>query len=59
MVLGIENTIKSNIWKTVFPEKTIDIFQGRKQENIVDMTKPGARNYTTFKVTDSWKQKLL
>jgi len=29
-----------------------------KQENIVDMTKPGARNYTTFKVTDSWKQKL-
>ena len=29
-----------------------------KQENIVDMLKPGSRNYTTFKITDSWKQKL-
>ena len=37
MVLGMKSAIKSNIWTTIYPEKSIDIFKGKKRENIVDL----------------------
>ncbi len=37
MLLGIKYSIKSNIWSTIYPARSIDIFKGRKQENIVDL----------------------
>lgn len=37
MVSGIKYTIKSNIWSTIYPARSVDIFKGRKQENIVDL----------------------
>ena len=37
MVSGIKYAIKSNIWSTIYPARSVDIFKGRKQENIVDL----------------------
>jgi hypothetical protein len=37
MVSGTKPLIKGNIWTTVYPEKSIDVFKGKKQENTVDL----------------------
>lgn len=33
----MKSVIKSNIWTTIYPEKSIDIFKGKRRENIVDL----------------------
>jgi len=37
VVLGTEPLIKSNIWATIYPQKSIDVFKGNKQENTVNL----------------------
>lgn len=37
MVSGTKQLIKGNIWTTIYPEKSIDVFKGKKQENTVDL----------------------
>lgn len=37
MVSGMQSTIKSEIWTTIYPPNSIDIFKGGKQENNVNL----------------------
>jgi len=37
MVSGVKSMIKSENWTTIYPSKSIDIFKGGKQGNVVDL----------------------